>query len=128
MNDYIIEIVITLALVTGAYSLALYLHVSGPIAMVIAGVFIGNTGRRLAMSENTRTHVTQFWHLIDEILNAALFVLIGFEVIILSLSGTFVGLSVVAIIISLIARWSAVFIPITTLAPVAVKERGMSLF
>ena len=124
MDDYIIEVIITLALVTGAYSLALYLHVSGPIAMVIAGVFIGNTGRRLAMSEKTREHVTQFWHLIDEILNAALFVLIGFEVIVLALSGTFIGLSIAAIFISLIARWSAVCFPMMSLNPVAAKETG----
>ena len=124
MNDYIIEVIITLALVTGAYSLALYLHVSGPIAMVIAGVFIGNTGRRLAMSEKTRTHVTQFWHLIDEILNAALFVLIGFEVIVLSFEGNIVPLSIAVIVISLFARWSAVSFPMMSLAPVAEKDKG----
>ena len=76
IDDYVVEVITTLALVTGTYTLALHLHVSGPIAMVISGVFIGNTGRQFAMSETTRSHVTNFWHMIDEILNAALFVLI----------------------------------------------------
>ena len=124
MDDYVVEIIITLALVTGAYSLALYLHVSGPIAMVIAGLFIGNKGRKLAMSENTRQHVTQFWHLIDEILNAALFVLIGFEVIMLSFETSLMGLSFCAIVISLLARWCAVGIPMITLNAVVKKDEG----
>jgi len=124
MDDYVIEIIITLALVTGAYSLALYLHVSGPIAMVISGVFMGNTGRKLAMSENTRQHLTQFWHLIDEILNAALFVLIGFEVIMLSFKANLFGLSLVAILISLFARWCAVGLPMTALSHIAKKAKG----
>ena len=124
MDDYVVEIIITLALVTGAYSLALYLHVSGPIAMVIAGLFIGNTGRKLAMSENTRQHVMQFWHLIDEILNAALFVLIGFEVIMLSFETSLMGLSFCAIVISLLARWCAVGIPMITLNAVVKKDEG----
>ena len=124
MDDYVVEVIITLALVTGAYSLALYLHVSGPIAMVIAGVFIGNTGRQFAMSEKTRTHVTEFWHLIDEILNAALFVLIGFEVVMLSMQASIVLISVIVIALSLSARWLAVFLPMTILSPVAKKDKG----
>tara|TARA_B100000686_G_C16697469_1_gene921375 strand:+ start:153 stop:1418 length:1266 start_codon:yes stop_codon:yes gene_type:complete len=124
MDDYVIEVITTLALVTGAYSLALHLHVSGPIAMVIAGVFIGNTGRKLAMSELTRMHVTEFWHLVDEILNAALFVLIGFEVIMLSHEGEIIVLSVFAILVSLFARWSAVFIPMTSLSSLIKKDKG----
>ena len=124
MDDYVIEVITTLALVTGAYTLALYFHVSGPIAMVIAGVFIGNTGRRLAMSEATRRHVTEFWHIIDEILNATLFVLIGLEVVMLSLEGKIIVLSIFAILVSLFARWSAVFIPMTSLNRFAKKEKG----
>ena len=76
------------------------------------------------MSETTRTHVTEFWHLIDEILNAALFVLIGFEVIMLSHEGEIIILSVFVILISLFARWSAVFIPMTSLSHLARKEKG----
>ena len=124
MDDYVVEVITTLALVMGAYSLALHFHVSGPIAMVISGVFIGNTGRQLAMSENTREHVTNFWHLIDEILNAALFVLIGFEVIMLSLEINFIILSIFVILVSLVARWCAVSIPMIALNPIAKKNKG----
>ena len=92
--------------------------------MVISGVFIGNTGRQFAMSETTRSHVTNFWHMIDEILNAALFVLIGFEVIMLSLELNFIILSVVVILISLIARLAAVGLPMALLSPIAKKDRG----
>ena len=124
IDDYVVEVITTLALVTGTYTLALHLHVSGPIAMVISGVFIGNTGRQFAMSETTRSHVTNFWHMIDEILNAALFVLIGFEVIMLSLELNFIILSVVVILISLIARFGAVGLPMALLSPIAKKDRG----
>ena len=124
MDDYIVEVITTLALVTGAYTVALHLHVSGPIAMVIAGVFIGNTGRRLAMSDVTKTHLAAFWHLKDEILNAVLFVLIGFVVIMLSHEAEVLILSVLVILVSLLARWLAVFIPMMGLSPVAKKERG----
>ena len=124
IDDYIIEVIATLALVTGAYSLALNLHISGPIAMVVAGVFIGNTGRQFAMSEKTRVHVTDFWHLIDEILNAALFVLIGFEVITLSGEFNIIGISIFAVIIAVFARYMAVSIPMWFLHPIVAKEKG----
>ena len=124
VDDYVIEVIATLALVTGAYSLAIQLHISGPIAMVVAGVFIGNTGRNLAMSEATKTHVTDFWHLIDEILNAALFVLIGFEVIILSSDYSVWVISGIAVIVAVVARWVAVSIPLTFLSAIVKKEKG----
>ena len=124
IDDYIIEVIATLALVTGAYSIALSLHISGPIAMVVAGVFIGNTGRQFAMSEKTRVHLTDFWHIIDEILNAALFVLIGFEVIILSAEYSIIGISIFAVIIAVLARFTAVSIPILLLNPIIKRERG----
>ena len=108
----------------GAYSIALNLHISGPIAMVVAGVFIGNTGRQFAMSEKSREHVTDFWHLIDEILNAALFVLIGFEVIVLSSSMDVITLSIIAVVVAVIARFSAVSIPLQFLNPIVAKEPG----
>ena len=124
IDDYIIEVIATLALVTGAYSIALSLHISGPIAMVVAGVFIGNTGRQFAMSEKTRAHLTDFWHIVDEILNAALFVLIGFEVIILSGEYSIIGISIFAVIIAVLARFTAVSIPILLLNPIIKRERG----
>ncbi len=124
VDDYVIEVIATLALVMGAYSIALNLHISGPIAMVVAGVFIGNTGRQFAMSEKSREHVTDFWHLIDEILNAALFVLIGFEVIVLSSSMDVITLSIIAVVVAVLARFSAVSIPLQFLNPIVAKEPG----
>ena len=124
MDDYVIEVVTTIALVSGAYTIALHLHISGPIAMVVAGVFIGNTGRRLAMSEETRIHVTQFWHLIDEILNAALFVLIGFQIIMISYQPSVIFISILCIPLAVGARCMAVGIPLQLLSPLAQKEPG----
>lgn len=83
VNNYQVEVLLTLALVTGGYASAMALHLSGPIAMVVAGLLIGNHGRILAMSKSTREHLDTFWELIDEILNAVLFLLIGLEVLIL---------------------------------------------
>ena len=124
MDDYVLEVIATLALVMGAYSIALNLHISGPIAMVVAGVFIGNTGRQFAMSEKTREHVTEFWHLIDEILNAALFVLIGFEVIVLSSDLSILGISIICVFVAVTARLLAVSIPLNLLNPIIEKEKG----
>ncbi len=124
MDDYVLEVIATLALVMGAYSIALNLHISGPIAMVVAGVFIGNTGRQFAMSEKTREHVTEFWHLIDEILNAALFVLIGFEVIVLSSDLSILGISIICVLVAVTARLLAVSIPLNLLNPIIKKEPG----
>ena len=77
IDNYQVEILITLALVTGGYQLATSWHLSGPLAMVVAGLMIGNHGRLMAMSDTTRDHLDLFWELIDEILNALLFLLIG---------------------------------------------------
>ena len=124
MDDYVIEVITTIALVTGAYTIALHLHISGPIAMVVAGVFIGNTGRRLAMSEETKSHVTQFWHLVDEILNAALFVLIGFQIIMSSYQISILVISVLCVPLAVGARWMAVFTPLQVLSRLVEKPRG----
>lgn len=80
IDDYSLEVLLTLALVMGTYTLAYRLHVSGPIAVVVAGLFIGSHGVAHGMSETTREHVTKFWRLIDEILNAVLFLIIGLEI------------------------------------------------
>ena len=84
VDDYQVEILLSLALVAGGYSLAEALHVSGPIAMVVAGLLIGNHGRSFAMSDRTIANLDLFWGLVDEILNAVLFVLIGLEVLVLT--------------------------------------------
>ncbi len=107
-----VEILITLALVVGGYALAQSLHLSGPIAMVVAGLLIGNHGRRLAMSDRTREHLDTFWELIDEILNAVLFVLIGLEVLVLTLSGQYLLAGLMAIPIALAARLISIGVPI----------------
>jgi Na+:H+ antiporter len=80
IDDYNVELMISLALVTGTYSLAAGLGVSGPVAVVVAGILIGNQGMRLAMSERTRQHLKTFWLLVDDTLNALLFLLIGLEI------------------------------------------------
>jgi len=112
MDNYSIEILITLALVMGGYALAMKLHVSGPLAMVVIGLMMGNIGRVMAMSEKTREHLDTFWELVDEILNAMLFVLIGLELVILEITPTAVGFGLVAIPLVLFIRFTCLGIPI----------------
>jgi len=112
IDSYDVEILITLALVLGGYALAIHLHVSGPIAMVVAGLMIGNHGRSLAMSDTTREHLDTFWELIDEILNAMLFVLIGLEMIILTFERDHLLASLLVIPIVLLARLACVGVPV----------------
>lgn len=115
VNQYTTEILITLALVAGGYAAAGALHTSGPIAMVVAGLFIGNHGRAFGMSDETREHVDTFWELIDEVLNAVLFVLIGFEMLVLDLEPVYLLLGVASIPIVLLMRFLAVSVPINAL-------------
>ena len=115
VDNYQVEILITLSLVTGGYALASALHLSGPIAIVIAGLLIGNQGRRFAMSEVTRDHLDAFWELIDEILNAILFVLIGLEMLVLIFLRTYILQGLIAIPIVLLARFISLGIPISLL-------------
>ena len=117
VDNYQVEILITLALVSGGYALADYLHISGPIAVVVAGLLIGNHGRMLAMSETTRDHLDTFWELVDEILNAVLFVLIGLEVMILSFSKAYLLAGVILIPIVVLSRFISVGIPVAILRP-----------
>jgi len=112
VDDYQVEIMLSLALVLGGYSGAQALHVSGPIAMVVAGLFIGNHGRTLAMSDTTRVNLDLFWELVDEILNAVLFVLIGLELLILPLEGRWLFAGLLVIPGALLARCIAVGIPV----------------
>jgi len=116
IDDYPVEIMITLALVTGLYALALTLDTSGPIAVVVAGIMVGNRGRITAMSETTRQHLFQFWEVIDELLNSALFVLIGLEVLVIAFVPQLIVLAIVAIPITLAARYAAVAGPIALLS------------
>ncbi len=116
IDEHNLEVLITLALVCGTYALALHLHMSGPIAVVVAGLFIGNHGARFAMSENTRRHVFQFWELSDEILNSVLFLLIGLEVLVIGSAFEYAWIALIAIPIVLSARFIAVAIPISLLS------------
>ena len=116
IDDPSLEVLITLALVMVTYSLALYLHMSGPIAMVVAGLFIGNRGVKYAMSEPTRDYVLTFWTLLDEILNSVLFLLIGLEVLVVAQSTGHLGVVLVAIPVTLLARALSVTIPIAILS------------
>jgi CPA1 family monovalent cation:H+ antiporter len=115
IDHYQVEILLTLALVLGGNALATRLHVSGPLAMVVAGLFIGNQGRLFAMSETTERHVDTFWELIDEILNAVLFVLIGLEVLTLTFRVERLVASLLMIPVVLLARFVAVGVPLRVL-------------
>lgn len=112
VDNYQVEVLITLALVSGGYALAEALHVSAPIAIVVAGLFIGNQGRILAMSDKTRVRLDDFWELIDEILNAVLFLLIGLEILVLTFTKQFIMAGLLAIPIVLFARWVCVGVPV----------------
>ena len=111
IDQHDLEVIITLALVTVVYSLAGRLHVSGPIAVVVAGLLIGNHGTRFAMSETTRDHVQKFWSLIDEIMNSMLFLIIGFEVVAIGFDLPTMFAVAVAIPLVLLARLVSVGIP-----------------
>jgi CPA1 family monovalent cation:H+ antiporter len=115
VDAYQVEVLLTLALAAGGYALAERLHVSAPIAIVVAGLAIGNHGRALAMSDKTREHLDKFWELLDEMLNAVLFVLIGIEVIVLKLDAHLVALGGVAIVAVLLGRFVSVGLPIGVL-------------
>ena len=112
VNNYQVEVLITLALVAGGYAMANTLHLSGPIAIVVAGLLIGNHGRLLAMSDRTREHLDTFWELVDEVLNVILFVLIGLEVLVLTWNRTYLIASVLLIPLLLLSRFVSVALPV----------------
>jgi monovalent cation:H+ antiporter, CPA1 family len=111
IDFYKVEIMITLAIVMGGYYLASVLHVSGPLAMVVAGIITGNQARQHGMSEITRDYVDKFWEIIDEILNAVLFFLIGIEMIIVEFSMQHFWIGLIGIVIVLFARYISILIP-----------------
>lgn len=113
VDNYQVEVLLTLAAVTGGYALAIRLHVSGPLAMVVVGLIVGNGGRALAMSDTTRHYIDLFWELIEEILNVVLFVLIGMEVLLLTFSVSIFIAAVVAMAVTLAARALTVGIPVS---------------
>jgi CPA1 family monovalent cation:H+ antiporter len=115
VDHYEVEILLTVALVLGGYSLAATLHLSGPIAMVIAGLLIGNRGKAFAMSDRTHTQLFSFWELIDEFLNAVLFVLIGLEILILTFDQNYFLSGLLAIPIVLLSRGTCVGLAVNLL-------------
>lgn len=113
LDDYKVEILLTIAITTGGYAASEFLGISGPLAMVAAGIFMGNRGRKLGMKASTREQLDNFWELIDEILNAVLFSLIGLELLVLDLSWKQLLLSIATIPLVLFARYLTVSIPIS---------------
>jgi monovalent cation:H+ antiporter, CPA1 family len=116
VDQYQVEVLLTLALVAGGYALANAIHTSGPIAIVCAGVLIGNRGRRFAMSATTREHLDAFWELVDEILNGLLFVLIGLEVLVVTFTRDVLFAGLLAIPAILFARWVSVAAPVLVMS------------
>lgn len=113
IDDYEVEVIITIATVMGGTMLAHYFHTSAPLAMVTAGLFVGNDRvRKSAMSENTETYVDKFWELIDVLLNTILFVLIGMEILILTLELSYIVAGLIAVPLVLICRYASLWIPI----------------
>jgi Na+:H+ antiporter len=117
IDDYALEVLLSLGLAFGGYELAVYLHVSGPIMAVVAGLLIGDVGMKHGMSEQTREYLNAFWKLIDEILNAVLFLLIGAEVFAVAFGMDALIAGLASIVLSLIARLAAVSIPLLILKP-----------
>lgn len=114
IDNYVVELLITLAIVMGGYLLADYLHISGPLAMVVAGIVTGNKSR-LEMSDITRDYIDKFWEMIDEVSNAILFLLIGFEMLVVPFNSTLLWLGGICIVIVLLARFASVALPIAVL-------------
>jgi CPA1 family monovalent cation:H+ antiporter len=111
IDDYKVSVLITLSIVMGGFLVAKGLHVSSPLAMVVAGLIIGNYGKRVAMSEETKDYLEKFWELIDEILNAILFLFIGFELLLLPDLIEQLLIGFVAIFLVLFARLSSIILP-----------------
>ncbi|WP_443938515.1 cation:proton antiporter [Pedobacter sp. MW01-1-1] len=113
IDDYKVEVLITLAIVVGGYFIAGMLHFSGPLAMVIAGIITGNKSKEHGMSAITRDYVGKFWEMIDEILNAVLFLFIGLEMLIIEIDPVVFWIGIICIGIVLFARWISVFLPVS---------------
>lgn len=113
IDNYEIEVIITLACVMVGYVVGHYLHVSAPLAMVVAGLIVGHdTLRDTSMSEITEQFVDNFWELIDMLLNALLFVLIGLEILVLSFNGNYIIAGVIAILFVLLSRYISLLLPV----------------
>ncbi|MBX2966077.1 MAG: sodium:proton antiporter [Cyclobacteriaceae bacterium] len=111
IDDYIISVLITISVVMGGHLIAQAMHISGPLTMVAAGILIGNYGKKVAMSPITKDYLNKFWELIDEILNAILFLFIGFELLLIPNIESYWAISTVTIFIVLFARLLSIWLP-----------------
>ncbi len=112
IDDYKVSVLITLSVVMGGYLIAHAMHISGPLTMVAAGIVIGNYGQRTSMSATTKDYLNKFWELIDEILNAVLFLFIGFELLILQNITSYWQIGLISVFIVLLARFLSIYIPV----------------
>ncbi len=112
IDKYEVEVMITIATVMGGYLLADKLHISGPLAMVVAGIVIGSKSRVSGISDITMDYLNKFWELIDNMLNALLFMLVGFEMLTLKLNASIIAIGLIAIVVVLLARWVSVVLPV----------------
>lgn len=120
VDDYKVSVLLTLAAVMGGYLLARAIHISGPLTMVAAGLVIGNYGKKTAMSETTKDYLEKFWELVDEILNAILFLFIGFELLLIANLTDYWLVGLVGIVVVLLARFVSIWIP-TKIIPFKTK-------
>jgi CPA1 family monovalent cation:H+ antiporter len=126
IDDYAVEVILSLALAVGVYALAQALGVSGPIGVVAAGLLVGDTATGEAMSDTTQQYVRAFWTLVDEILNGLLFLLLGLEILVIPFDLRLAGLWLVALVLVLAARF-AVVLPWGTYFQLREKERHAGL-
>ena len=126
-NDHVeLEVLVTLSLVMGGNRMAELLHLSGPLAMVTMGLFIGNEGRSDKLAQATGEYVYKFWHLLDEALNAILFILIGLEMIVIAqtFKADYIAIGMIAVAVVLVARFIGVSVPITLMSRWRSFEKG----
>ncbi len=124
VDEYRIEILLTLALAMGGYALADALHLSAPLEVVAAGLLVSGRARRFAMSEETRENVDRFWELVDDILNVVLYLMLGLELLVVPLEKRFLFAGLLAIPVVLLARWASVGFTVLALAPVRKRLPG----
>lgn len=128
IDSYQVEVMLTLAVVSGGYQLASVLHSSGPLAVVTAGIYIGNYGRKRAMTNVTRVHLDAFWEMIDEVLNGILFVLIGLQILVLTFQRGYYAAALAAIPLVLIARFLSLAFPLLAMKVFRGVDTPISIF
>lgn len=123
INSYNVTVIITLAIVMGGYLITRSLHLSGPLTMVAAGLVIGNYGKAVAMSATDKDYLDKFWELIDEILNAMLFLIIGFELLLIPDLNAYWVIGSSAVVVVLLARFFSIWIPIRLVPKIGKFDR-----